>query len=94
MTGNQYRQYDKDDRRALLAACVSSGMSLNEMRRLHGFDYRTVLRAYPDYKPFDVGGGGDAAVIRETNRQLKEFLRRGKIEKNRDAGFNRRKDVL
>lgn len=92
MAGNQYKQYDIQDRRALLSALVSDGMSLNEMRRSYGFDHRTVKRHYPDYHAFDPGGGGDAATIRETNRQLREFLRRGKIGRNRDAGFDRRGD--
>lgn len=92
MAGNQYKTYDTGDRLALLSALVSDGMSLNEMRRSYGFDHRTVKRHYPDYKPFEVGGSGDAAVIRETNRQLTEFLRRGKIGRNRDAGFDRKDD--
>jgi hypothetical protein len=93
MTGNQHLQYDKDDRRALLASLVASGLSLNEMNRLYGFDYRTVRRAYPHYKPFQRGGGGDAAIIRQVNVQLREFERRGKIGKHKDAGFVRRDDI-
>lgn len=73
-----------------LNALVESGASLNEIRRVLGMDPRTVKRWFPDYKPHEVGGGGDAAIIRETNRQLREFLDRGKISGNRDAGFNLR----
>lgn len=73
-----------------LNSAVSAGLSYNEIRRTLGIDYRTIRRHYPDYKPFEVGGGGDAAEIRETNRRLQEFLRRGKIGNNRDAGFNLR----
>lgn len=73
-----------------LNSAVSAGLSYNEIRRTLGIDYRTIQRHYPDYKPFEAGGGGDAAEIRETNRQLREFLRRGKIGNNRDAGFNLR----
>ena len=73
-----------------LKALVASGVSLNEIRRVAGIDHRTVRRHFPDYKPFEVGGAGDAAVIRETNRQLREFERRGKIGKHRDSGFNLR----
>jgi len=87
MPGNQYKQYETEDRRRLLDTLVASGLSLNEMRRVHGFDYRTVRRHYPNYKPFEVGGGGDAAVIRRTNQELQEFLRRGKISRNRENGF-------
>lgn len=75
------------ERMAAMRAAVNSGLSLNEIQRSLGIDYRTVKKHFPDYKPFEVGGGGDAAVIRETNRQLTEFLRRGKIGKNRDSGF-------
>lgn len=80
------------ERMAALQAAVNAGLSLSEIQRTLGIDYRTVKNHYPDYKPFEVGGGGDAASIRETNRQLREFLRRGKIGKNRDAGFDRRGD--
>lgn len=80
----------KPDRLDLLAKLVSSGMSLNEMRRSHGFDYRTVKHHYPNYKPFDVGGAGDAAVIRRVNQQLDEFLRRGRIGKHRENGLRPR----
>lgn len=73
-------------------ALVAANASYNEIQRVMGTDYRTVKRWFPDYSPHKPGGGGDAAVIRETNRQLAEFLRRGKIGKNRDAGFDRRGD--
>lgn len=69
---------------------MESGASLNEIRRQTGTDYRTVRKIDSSYRPFEAGGGGDAAEIRETNRQLREFLRRGKIGNNRDAGFNLR----
>lgn len=68
-------------------ALMKAGASLNEIRRVTGADYRTIRRIDPTYRPFEVGGGGDAAVIRETNRQLQEFLRRGKISRNRENGF-------
>lgn len=81
----------RQPRREVLAL-MEQGASLNEIRRSAGADYRTVRGIDSTYRPFEVGGGGDAAVIRETNRQLREFLRRGKIGKNRDAGFDRRGD--
>lgn len=77
-----------------LQQLVSVGVSYNEIRRTLRVDYRTVKRHFPDYRPFPVGGGGEAAEIRETNRKLREFERRGKIGGNRDAGFTQRKDVL
>lgn len=73
---------------------TNAGVSLNELRRTLGVDHRTVKRYRPGYSAFPVGGGGDAALVREANRQLREFERRGKIEGNRDAGFNLRGDVL
>lgn len=81
------------ERMAALTAAVNAGLSYNEIRRTLGVDYRTIQRHFKGYKPFEVGGGGDAAEIRETNRQLAEFLRRGKIGKHRDSGFNLKGDV-
>lgn len=80
------------ERMAHLRAAVNAGLSYNEIRRTLGVDYRTIKKHFPQYKPFEVGGGGDAAVIRETNRQLQEFLRRGKIGKNRENGFKPKGD--
>ena len=70
-----------------LESAVRSGWSYNEIRRTLGIDYRTVKKYYPDYKPFPVGGGGDAAIIRRVNQDLREFERRGKIGKHRENGF-------
>lgn len=78
------------ERFAAMEAAVRAGLSLNEIQRTLHIDYRTVRKHFPDYKPHEVGGGGEAAEIRETNRQLREFLRRGKIGGDRDAGFNLR----
>lgn len=80
------------ERMAAMQAAVNAGLSLNEIQRTLGIDYRTVRKHYPDYRPHTVGGGGDAAVIRETNRQLTEFLRRGKISKHRENGFKPKGD--
>lgn len=78
------------ERFAAMEAAVRAGLSFNEIQRSLGIDHRTVKYHFPDYKPYEVGGGGDAAIIRETNRQLNEFIRRGKIGSNKDAGFNTR----
>lgn len=75
------------ERRAQIETLMRAGASLNEIKRTTGADYRTVRRIDPDYRPFEVGGGGDAAIIRKTNQQLQEFLRRGKIGKHRENGF-------
>jgi hypothetical protein len=77
-----------------LRKLVDAGVSLNEIRRTMGVDHRTLRRHFPDYAPFERGGSGEAAVIREVSRGLREFERRGKIEGNRDSGFNTRGRVL
>lgn len=75
------------ERREQIEALMRAGASLNEIRRTTGADYRTIRRIDPNYKPFEVGGAGDAAVIRRVNQELTEFLRRGKISSNRENGF-------
>lgn len=75
------------DRWAALCGAVEAGLSLNEIQRQHGIDYRTVRRWFPDYRPFQPGGGGDAAIVRETNRQLRDLEKFGRIGKNREGGF-------
>lgn len=88
-----HRTLKKDPARyRMVESLVNAGASIKEIERTTGTDHRTIRSHWPNYRPFEVGGGGDAAVIRETNRQLREFLRRGKIGKNRDAGFDRRGD--
>lgn len=74
-----------------LEALVESGVSYNEITRTLGICHKTVKRYYPGYKPFERGGGNE---IREANRKLREFETSGKIQSNRDVGFNMRKDVL
>lgn len=69
---------------------VCAGASRNEIRRTMGLDHRTIDMYLEDYDVHPVGGGGEAAVIRETNRRLREFERRGKIGSDRDSGFNTR----
>lgn len=85
---------ERQKREKLLWALMEQGASLNEIRRTTGADHRTVKRLNPNYKPFPVGGAGDAAVIRETNRKLREFEKTGKVGRNKDAGFNLRRDAL
>ena len=80
------------ERREQIQALMRAGASLNEIRRTTGADYRSVRRLDPNYRPFEVGGGGDAAVIRRVNQELTEFLRRGKISKHRENGFRPKED--
>lgn len=77
----------QSERREHIKALMRAGASLNEIRRVTGADPKTVRTIDPDYKPFEVGGAGDAAVIRRVNQDLQEFLRRGKIGKHRENGF-------
>ena len=70
---------------------VEDGVSLNEIRRTLGVDHRTVKRYFPNYRPFRPGGWkNEGGEIRETNRKLREFERKGRISKHRDAGFTTR----
>lgn len=71
------------ERMAELAKGVEDGLSFNEMRRKYGVDYRTIKRNFPDYMPHTPGGGGDAAVIRDTNVKLRDFLEFGKVRSNK-----------
>lgn len=73
---------------------VQAGVSLNQIRQTLGMDYRTIRRMFPHYKPFEVGGSPRSTDIREANRVLRELDRTGRVQKNRDAGFNLRGDVL
>jgi len=82
----------KTDKYYELLPLVQSGVSLNEIRRTTGSDYRTVRRYFPHYRPFEVGGGGRANDIRESNRKLHDMDQYGSVRRNRDAGFERRGD--
>lgn len=72
-----------------LQALVKAGNSISEIQRQLKMDSRTIKRHFP-YAGWIPGGGGDAAETRETNRQLREFLKRGKIGKHRENGFTPR----
>ena len=50
-----------------LLPLVRQGVSLNEIQRTIGMDYRTVRRYFPHYKPFEVGGAGRASSLRKAN---------------------------
>lgn len=64
-----------------LNALVDAGASFSEIRRVMGTDPRTVKKWFPNYHPYPVGGGGEAAEIRETNRKLNFYLQRGRLPK-------------
>lgn len=79
------------DRRHQIKKLMEAGVSLSEIRRTTGADYRTVKRIDPDYRPFRPGGWkNEGGEIRETNRKLREFERKGRISNHRDAGFTTR----
>ncbi len=70
-----------------LRALVESGVSLNEINRTLRIDYRTVRKYFPNYKPFQQGGGwGAGAENRELFRKFQDLERYGKVQSNRDAG--------
>lgn len=56
-----------------LESAVQQGWSFNEIRRTLGIDHRTVRTWYRGYKPFPVGGGGQAQVIRQANQDLQRI---------------------
>lgn len=56
-----------------LESAVQQGWSFNEIRRTLGIDHRTVKTWYHGYKPFPVGGGGEAQVIRQVNQDLQRI---------------------
>jgi hypothetical protein len=73
---------------------IQDGASHGEICRTLKTDAKTVNRWFPG-TAWDTGGWQDqGGLIRELMRQQREFERTGKIQDNRDAGFNRRKDVL
>lgn len=74
------------ERKELMDKCVAEGMSLNEMRRSFGFDYRTVKRHHEGYSAFPVGGGGEAQAIRQMNQDLQKIDKNGRLAKRRHRG--------
>lgn len=68
---------------AALQQLVASGTSLTEIRRTLGVDYRSVRRHFPDYKPFPVGGGGEAQIIRQVNQDLQRIDNHGNMSTRR-----------
>lgn len=63
-----------------LLPLVQSGASLNEIQRTIGMDYRTVRSFFPHYKPFEVGGAGRAADIRNANVALSRMDKHGFVK--------------
>lgn len=72
------------ERRNLILSLMDQGVSLSEIRRTTGADYRTVRKLDPDYKPFPVGGGGDAQIIRQVNQDLQRLDKHGNISTRRN----------
>lgn len=66
-----------------LESAVEAGWSFNMIRRELKIDYYTVKAWYPSYKPFKVGGGGDAAIIRQVNQDLKRIDKHGNVSTRR-----------
>jgi hypothetical protein len=66
-----------------LQELVASGVSLTEIRRTLGIDYRSVRRHFPDYRPFRVGGGGEAQIIRQVNQDLRRIDNHGNMSTRR-----------
>lgn len=66
-----------------LESAVQQGWSFNEIRRTLGIDHRTVKTWYRGYKPFPVGGGGQAQVIRQVNQDLQRIDDHGMMSTRR-----------
>ena len=72
------------ERYALIRSLVESRASLTEIRKTTGCDYRTVKRHFPEYEPWPVGGGGEAAEIKKANAMLRRIDDNGRLRSRRN----------
>lgn len=81
-------RYDRAER------MIHDGYSHKEIARTIHCDHRFLTTWFPGTQ-WPVGGAAEfGGLIRELNRRRVEFERTGKIQSNRDAGFNQRGSVL
>lgn len=78
----------------LLDSLVADDTPITEISRTLRMDHRTIQARHPGYRSGKSGGGGEASVIREVNRKLRELDRTGRVQQNRDSGMRPRRDVL
>lgn len=79
----RYPPRSSPERLEQLRGLVESNTSLMEIQRTMGMDHRTVRNHHPGYKPFPQGGGGDAAIIRQVNQDLKRIDNTGVMSTRR-----------
>lgn len=67
----------KPERKALLDSLVAAGLTLKDLQRKHGFNYKTVRKYYPDYR---AGRTNSTPVLEalEENREVVEQLAKEK----------------
>lgn len=71
---------------------IQDGYSHSEIARTLKCDHRFLTTWFPGSQ-WPVGGHAEfGGLIRELERQRREFERSGKIQNNRDSGFKLRKD--
>lgn len=71
---------------------IQDGASFNEVTRTLHCDAAFLRKWFPG-QSWQAGGWGEqGGLIRELMRKQREFERTGKIQTNRDAGFNLRRD--
>lgn len=77
-------EQDQEARLDRLRAMVEDNVSFSEIIRTLKMDYYTIKRHFPDYKPFPVGGGGEAQVIRQANQELRRIDNYGNLSTRRE----------
>lgn len=69
---------------------IHDGVSHSEIAKTLRMDHRTITRWFPGTQ-WSAGGWADqGGLIRELKRKQSEWERSGRIQRNRDSGFNLR----
>lgn len=67
----------KPERKALLDSLVAEDTSIEEMRKVHGFNYKTVRKYYPDYR----AGRTNSTPVKEALEEHREVVAELQAEK-------------
>lgn len=67
----------KPERKALLDSLVEEGMTVTDMHRKHGFNYKTVRKYYPDYR----AGITNSTPVQEALEEHREVIEELQAEK-------------
>lgn len=73
---------------------IQDGASFNEVARTIHCDQAFLRKWFPGQSWPATGDAEFGGLVRELMRKQREWERTGKIQENRDAGFNKRGDVL